>query len=95
MNAHNSITIATISCAMLHRGSKLYEKMTDADYIPFFLPPLEYGQTTLTDVDPKAVLNKRRWVMPKAGPNINKALIDNTDKPKKARRVDPSDTSGS
>ncbi len=74
---------------------KMYEKMTDADYIPFFLPPLEYGQTTLTDVDPKAVLDKRRWVMPKAGPNINKALIDNTDKPKKARRVDPSDTSGS
>lgn len=74
---------------------RMYEKMTEADYIPYFDPPLEYEQTKLTDKDPKAVLDKKRWVMPKEGPNIKKAVIDKTDKPKKARREDHGTTSGS
>lgn len=74
---------------------KMYETMTDADYIPYFNPPLEYVEKTLIDTDPKAVMDKKRWVMPNVGPNINKAVVDGTDKPKKARREITKDTSGS
>ena len=64
---------------------KMYEQMNDKDYIPFFSPPLEYVTTELTDKDPKAVLDKSRWVMPKEGPNIKKSTIDG-DPPKMIRK---------
>ncbi|MCJ1366312.1 hypothetical protein MMC16_005440 [Acarospora aff. strigata] len=73
---------------------KMYEKMNSDDYIPFFSPPLEYEPKKLTDKDPKAVLDKKRWGMPKEGPNIKKADIDKNDKPKMARREDPDKMNG-
>ena len=40
---------------------KLYEKMTPDDPISYFDPPLDYTPKDLTDPDPKAVLDKKRW----------------------------------
>ena len=73
---------------------KMYEKMTSKDYIPFFSPPLEYVAKELTDSDPAAVLDKKRWVMPKEGPNIKKTDIDADPKPKMVRRQDPGQAKG-
>ncbi|KAL9637200.1 MAG: hypothetical protein Q9164_002344 [Protoblastenia rupestris] len=73
---------------------KMYEKMTSDDYIPFFSPPLEYVAKKLTDKDPAVVLDKKRWVMPKEGPNIKKADVDADPKPSIARRQDPSQANG-
>jgi len=64
---------------------KMYEKIQSEDPIPFFSPPLEYSENILTDMDPSAVLDKTRWVLPREGPNINKAVVDG-DGPKKIRR---------
>ncbi len=73
---------------------RMYEKMTEADPIPFFIPPLEYERKALTDPDPAAVLDKKRWVLPREGPNIKKAIIDKPNEPKKARREDRGSVGG-
>ena len=67
---------------------KMYENMVSEDYIPFFSPPLDYVEKELTDKDPKAVMDKKRWVLPKEGPNIKKATVDG-DPPKMVRRQQP------
>ncbi|KAL9582773.1 MAG: hypothetical protein Q9212_003106 [Teloschistes hypoglaucus] len=55
---------------------RMYEKMEDKDYIPFFNPPLDLEPGNLTDADPGAVSDQSRWTMPQEGPHITKALIN-------------------
>ena len=73
---------------------KMYEKMDSKDFIPVFIPPLDYVAKELTDRDPAAVLDKRRWVLPKEGPNIKKTNVDAEPKPKMVRRQDPNQANG-
>lgn len=47
---------------------KMYEKMDSTTLIPTFQPPLEYTTKTLTDVDPAAVMDQKRWVLAKLPP---------------------------
>ncbi|KAL9101493.1 MAG: hypothetical protein Q9163_003241 [Psora crenata] len=69
---------------------RMYENMDSEDYIPYFDPPLDYEEKTLTDKDPKAVMDKNHWVMREEGPHIKKADIDNDPPPKLFRRQAPS-----
>jgi len=55
---------------------RMYENMNSEDYIPYFDPPLEMTEKTLTDKDPNRVMDKATWKMPKEGKNIKKATID-------------------
>ena len=55
---------------------RMYENMNSEDYIPYFDPPLEMVEKLLTDKDPKVVMDKATWKMPKEGDNIKKATID-------------------
>ena len=66
---------------------RMYTDMNDKDPIPFFSPPLEYNSTGETDVDPKIVMDKSHWSLPKDGPNIKKSVVDADQAPIPSRRL--------
>ncbi|KAI4256359.1 MAG: hypothetical protein LQ352_002124 [Teloschistes flavicans] len=73
----------TVMCDAAPRF-RMYTEISDKDYIPFFNPPLQLVNGT--DVDPGAVLDKSRWALPKEGPHITKAFIDQDPNGAKKRR---------
>lgn len=65
---------------------KMYENLNSDDPIPYFSPPLNYTDKTLTDQDPGVVRDKTHWVLDKETQNMNKVIVDADPKPPISKR---------